>query len=63
MNIGEWKGLAPIPWSRTLEELETRLDDNRDFLRFVLRALTWLPENRPTAKELLKDPWLTGERS
>ncbi|KAL1305508.1 hypothetical protein AAFC00_002379 [Neodothiora populina] len=28
------------------------------FLTFIRRMLTWLPEDRSTAKELLTDPWL-----
>ncbi|KAL4815680.1 kinase-like domain-containing protein [Aspergillus spinulosporus] len=59
---GEWLGLAPIPHGRTLEALETRLEDKSGFLRFIRRTLTWLPENRPTASELLEDPWLTDEK-
>lgn len=33
-------------------------EDKRLFLRFVGRMLRWLPEDRATAQELLKDPWL-----
>ncbi|PYH94289.1 kinase-like protein [Aspergillus ellipticus CBS 707.79] len=58
---GNWLGLAPIPHSRTMEALETRLGNKSGFLRFIRRALSWMPEKRATAKELLKDPWLTGE--
>ncbi|KAI9042672.1 uncharacterized protein KD926_005278 [Aspergillus affinis] len=58
---GKWLGLAPIPQNRTLEALETKLEDNTGFLRFIRRILTWMPEDRPTAKELLEDPWVTGE--
>ncbi|PLB46174.1 kinase-like protein [Aspergillus steynii IBT 23096] len=57
---GEWLGLAPIPHDRTIESLETKLDDNAGFLRFLRKTLTWLPEERATAKELLQDPWLIG---
>ncbi|KAI2036432.1 hypothetical protein LOZ05_000670 [Ophidiomyces ophidiicola] len=57
---GEWLGLAPIPYGRTMESLESRLEDKSGFLRFIRRALTWLPEDRATAKELLQDPWLGG---
>ncbi|EZG08045.1 CMGC/SRPK protein kinase [Trichophyton rubrum CBS 735.88] len=59
---GEWLGLADIPEGRTLESLETRLEtrDKDAFLRFVRKALTWMPEQRATAKELLQDPWLLG---
>ncbi|KAL4780272.1 kinase-like domain-containing protein [Aspergillus varians] len=55
---GEWLGLAPIPYARTMEALETKLEDKSGFLRFIRRALTWLPEDRPSAQELLQDPWL-----
>ncbi|KAG5746518.1 hypothetical protein H9Q70_010792 [Fusarium xylarioides] len=58
---GKWLGLAPIPKNRSLEELETRLKDSTGFIAFLRRVLTWMPEDRPTAKELLQDPWLTGE--
>ncbi|EFE38971.1 hypothetical protein TRV_06334 [Trichophyton verrucosum HKI 0517] len=60
--LGEWLGLADIPEGRTLESLETRLEtrDKNAFLRFVRKALTWMPEQRATAKELLQDPWLLG---
>ncbi|KAL1873370.1 hypothetical protein Plec18167_006421 [Paecilomyces lecythidis] len=60
---GEWLGLAPIPESRTFESLESRLKDKSGFLQFVRRTLTWMPEQRATARELLKDPWLTDEHS
>lgn len=58
---GKWLGLAPIPHTRTMQALESRLEDKTNFLRFIQRALTWMPEERATAKELLQDPWLTGE--
>jgi serine/threonine protein kinase len=60
---GNWLGLAPIPEGRTMEALETRLEDNSGFLRFIRRALTWMPETRATAKDLLQDPWLTGKKA
>lgn len=60
MRLGNWLGLAPIPPNRTLEELETRLNDPSRFIAFLRRVLTWVPEERPTAKELLQDPWLRG---
>ncbi|KAI1012282.1 hypothetical protein LB503_004329 [Fusarium chuoi] len=58
---GKWLGLAPIPKNRSLEELETRLNDSTGFIAFLRRVLTWMPEDRPTAKELLQDPWVSGE--
>ncbi|EAW21195.1 uncharacterized protein NFIA_063560 [Aspergillus fischeri NRRL 181] len=45
-----------------LESRECRLqgDVKMPFLGFVRKALRWLPEDRPTAKELLLDDWLRG---
>lgn len=57
--------MAPIPEGRTLEKMlranKKELKDPSLFLAFLRRALRWIPEERPTAKELLEDPWLTGE--
>lgn len=58
--LGRWLGLAPIPEARTMEALECRLKEKSGFLKFIRRTLTWIPEERATAKELLQDPWLTG---
>ena len=46
----------------SLEKLEVNLEGERQglFLTFMRRILRWKPEERPTAKELLKDPWLTS---
>ncbi len=33
-------------------------EDKRLFLEFARKMLQWLPEDRKTAKELSKDPWL-----
>jgi serine/threonine protein kinase len=49
---------VPIPTEKTLEAVETKLQDKTKLLKFIRRALTWDPEERPTAKELLQDPWL-----
>ncbi|QGI63646.1 hypothetical protein CEK26_007597 [Fusarium fujikuroi] len=57
---GKWLRLAPIPKGRSPEELETRLEDSTGLTAFLRRVLTWMPENRPTAKELLRDPWVSG---
>lgn len=46
-----------------MEALETRLADKSGFLRFIRRALTWMPEEKATARELLQDHWLTGEKA
>uniref|UniRef100_A0A0D2XIU6 non-specific serine/threonine protein kinase n=1 Tax=Fusarium oxysporum (strain Fo5176) TaxID=660025 RepID=A0A0D2XIU6_FUSOF len=62
-QVGKWKGLAPIPKNRSLEELETKLGDSSAFIAFLRRILTWMPEDRPTAKVLLQDPWLMTESS
>ncbi|KAK2790266.1 hypothetical protein FQN53_000032 [Emmonsiellopsis sp. PD_33] len=57
---GRWLGFAPILEGRTMEALQTRSEDKAKFLKFIRRALTWMPEERATAKELLQDPWLMG---
>jgi serine/threonine-protein kinase SRPK3 len=33
-------------------------EDKTLFLQFIRRMLRWMPEDRATAGELLKDPWL-----
>lgn len=60
MLPGTWIHDNPrIPFT-TLEDLEMRLDgsEQKKFLRFIRSMLTWLPNERKTAKELLEDPWL-----
>ncbi|OHF00685.1 protein kinase domain-containing protein [Colletotrichum orchidophilum] len=57
---GNWGNFLPIPRGKTLETLETKLENNLKFLQFIRRALTWDPNARPTARQLLQDPWLTG---
>ncbi|MCJ1411024.1 hypothetical protein MMC19_005112 [Ptychographa xylographoides] len=42
------------------ENLETVLegDNKKLFIGLMRRMLQWLPENRPSAKELIDDPWI-----
>ncbi|GKZ24619.1 hypothetical protein AbraIFM66951_012023 [Aspergillus brasiliensis] len=56
---GNWKNLVPIP-DRSLEKLAADIqgEDVEGFLRWLRLALQWNPEDRPTALELLMDPWL-----
>ncbi|RTE69519.1 hypothetical protein BHE90_016103 [Fusarium euwallaceae] len=54
----KWDEFVPIPKEKTLEALESKLEDKTKFLAFMRRALSWDPNDRPTAKELLQDPWL-----
>ncbi|KAL2006424.1 hypothetical protein VTN00DRAFT_9092 [Thermoascus crustaceus] len=59
---GKWKTEqhAKIP-ETSLEQAETRLQgrDKELFLQFIRSMLTWIPEERKTARELLdNDPWL-----
>ncbi|PGH32834.1 CMGC/SRPK protein kinase [[Emmonsia] crescens] len=48
--------------SITLEQLAEGIQGDEEqkagFLRFIRRILRWLPEERPTAKDLFFDPWL-----
>ncbi|KAI1132537.1 kinase-like domain-containing protein [Nemania abortiva] len=55
---GDWGEFVPIPTEKTLEASETKLEDKSKFLQFIRRALAWDPNKRPTARELLMDPWL-----
>ncbi|KAM0426076.1 hypothetical protein ACHAPT_008707 [Fusarium lateritium] len=55
-----WDQFVPIPKEKTLEAVETKLKDKTKFLSFIRRALAWDPSKRPTAKELLQDPWLSS---
>ncbi|GKZ78393.1 hypothetical protein AnigIFM56816_001951 [Aspergillus niger] len=59
---GNWKRLAEIP-EQSIESRETQLDgDNKKlFLQFLRKALCWLPEERPSARELIMDEWLRGD--
>ena len=37
---------------------ETGSEEKKMFIKFAKRMITWRPEERSTAKELLSDPWL-----
>ncbi|KAI9375122.1 kinase-like protein [Aspergillus egyptiacus] len=58
---GAWRGVAEIP-HETLEDRESRLQgkDKRLFIRFLRKVLHWLPEERPSAREVLCDEWMRG---
>ncbi|EFY88140.1 protein kinase, putative [Metarhizium acridum CQMa 102] len=58
---GNWGDFVPIPSEKTLEAAETKLKDKTKFLQFMRRTLAWDPKIRPTAKELMMDPWLLEE--
>ncbi|KAF4495324.1 CMGC SRPK kinase [Fusarium agapanthi] len=57
---GELKDPSRIPSSFNLESTLTCMagEERRQFVHFVKRMMTWRPEDRSTAKELLDDPWL-----
>ncbi|KXG46436.1 uncharacterized protein PGRI_052920 [Penicillium griseofulvum] len=57
---GKWKDVVPIPKIGMLESLEGQLGLPLAFVKFLRRTLTWMPNERATAKELLEDPWLKG---
>ncbi|KAI2945553.1 hypothetical protein CBS147321_3800 [Aspergillus niger] len=59
---GNWKCLAEIP-EQSIASRETQLDgDNKKlFLQLLRKALCWLPEERPSARELIMDEWLRGD--
>lgn len=66
MHIGEFVGNNLIPSNRHLKDIvpECIIDEEVEvFLSFVRKMLCWLPEDRATAEELQKHPWLdlTGD--
>ncbi|MCJ1398649.1 hypothetical protein MMC11_001850 [Xylographa trunciseda] len=58
---GKGKGLIDIP-VMSFEDSEENLNGEEKvlFLAFLRKMLSWVPEGRKTAKELLRDPWLKG---
>ncbi|KAI9817056.1 MAG: hypothetical protein M1832_004774 [Thelocarpon impressellum] len=55
----EWRGDPPLPPLSLEGSEEMLVGANKEaFLSFMRSMLTWLPEERKTAKELLEDPWL-----
>lgn len=60
IKAGELDPAMEIPRNFTLEGSISQLygEDKAKFLSFVKRILTWKPEDRSTAKDLLEDPWL-----
>ncbi|KAK1142858.1 hypothetical protein N8T08_007292 [Aspergillus melleus] len=59
---GNWRDSVRIP-EQSLESRESRLEGSNKipFLNFLRKTLCWLPEERPTAEELLFDEWLRGD--
>ncbi|KAJ5154926.1 uncharacterized protein N7500_010365, partial [Penicillium coprophilum] len=55
---GRWREVVPIPEIGTLGSLEGQMDLPLAFVNFMRRTLTWMPNERATAKDLLEDPWL-----
>jgi hypothetical protein len=58
-KLGHWKGdppLSPI----TIEDFEEKLQGASKiaFLKFLRSMLAWVPDERKSARDLLKDPWL-----
>lgn len=58
--IGQWRNEIEIPKNIALGNSEGFLSgQNKEmFLEFLRGMLQWQPEDRKTAKELLRDPWL-----
>ncbi|KAK0111633.1 hypothetical protein ONS95_001978 [Cadophora gregata] len=59
---GAWTGKIEIAKDETLETCEYILEGRNQemFLDFVRGMLTWSPEDRMTARELLRDSWLNS---
>jgi len=60
LRPGRWKADVEVPQGTSLEQSEEFLEGkNKEmFLNFVRGMLQWRPEDRKTARQLLKDPWL-----
>jgi hypothetical protein len=60
LKLGEWKADVDVPSDVSLENSVTRFEGEKKekFLTFVRGMLQWRPEDRKTAAQLLKDPWL-----
>ncbi|GLA61934.1 hypothetical protein AtubIFM54640_002467 [Aspergillus tubingensis] len=59
----KWKSHVEIP-EESLDDRVTRLEGDRKrlFLRFLRKTLSWVPGERPRARELLmEDEWVRGE--
>lgn len=58
---GNWKEGVAIP-EISFEASEENLEGEKKalFLEFIRKMLRWVPEERQTAAELLKDSWLTS---
>lgn len=58
---GNWKEGVAIP-ETSFEAAEENLEGEKKalFLDFIRKMLRWVPEERQTAAELLKDSWLTS---
>jgi serine/threonine protein kinase len=59
-STGRWIAGIPIAEGYSFEKAERVLRGRNKamFLDFVRGMLTWRPEDRKTARELLDDPWL-----
>ncbi|KAI9705785.1 MAG: hypothetical protein M1820_005033 [Bogoriella megaspora] len=60
-HVGQFVGRNVIPRGRNLKDTLPRCIDDEEadlFLSFMRRTLCWLPEERATAEELQKHPWL-----
>ncbi len=67
---GSPKGEAPnetleLVLASSLERVEQTMtaEESGAFLAFLRRTLTWTEEERPTASELIDDPWLQTKSS
>ncbi|QSS62233.1 protein kinase [Histoplasma capsulatum] len=61
--LWKWKNLTPIP-DITLESLaiDVQGEDKEGFLSFLRKILRWVPEERPTAGELVESSSTEGQK-
>ncbi|EEQ31592.1 hypothetical protein McanMca71_006105 [Microsporum canis] len=58
---GTWRGLVEIP-NNSLEDSDKYMKGRNQeiFMEFMRKMLRWVPEERQSARELLRDPWLNS---
>lgn len=63
MSVGNFKAQTISPTTFNFENTLSHVqgEEKSMFIKFIKRIVTWNPDERSTAKELLQDPWLYEE--
>jgi serine/threonine protein kinase len=65
LATGEIRDTSRIPGGFNFASMITNIsgEEKNKFVCFIKRMITWNPEARGTARELLADPWLCNDFS